>query len=250
MPRSVAGSLTWVDGDQVDCPSREWAARVAGFLGCGFRVVVPAGPERAGGLRRAHQLADQVASVVGGTLDEEPWRHLEREAGVWEVVGGWTHQFRAPAGACATRITPLPTPDARWRWAPSVTLPWTVNAHSPVTGLPMVSGHDPAAATRHLAEHAPGTVGLWTDGEGHLVDTTAGPPLLLTARGWRSPTAAAGTVPHHLWERSALLLGAGERLVAASQAYALLCVAGDGTVTALTSVDGAPTAGSRPRFSS
>lgn len=237
----AARSLTWVDGERVDSSAGEWSARVAGFLGCGFRVVVPAGPERAGALRRAHELAARVASVVGGDLDPEPWRHLIRTSGAREVVGGWTHRFRAPAGECATRITPLPATDPAPRSASAVTLPWTVNTHSPVSGLPMVSRHGETAAARHLVERAPGSVGLWTDDGGHLVDTTAGPPLLLTAEGWTCPTATAGTVPHHLWERSADLLRASEGLVAASRAYALLCVAADGAVTTLTAVDGTST---------
>lgn len=234
------GPRTWVDGVEVDCSEPEWAVRAAGFLGCGFRLVVPAGPERPGALRRARELAGEVAAAVGGVLDEVPWRQLARTRGAYEVVGGWTHQFRGPVGVCATRVTPLPVGRPKWRAAPGVTLPWAVNEHSPVTGLPTISRHGAAQAARHVAAHSPGAVGLWTDSVGCVVDTTAGPPLMLTQEGWRHPTPTRGTVPHHLWERAAELLGAAAGTTPPGVVRAVLCVGPDGSVTSLTSVDGTP----------
>lgn len=234
---------TWREGSEVGCTDEEWALLRAGFLGCGFRVVVPSGPARAGALARSHDLALEVARRVGGRLDEAPWSALAASTDdvALEVTGGWTHRFRAPSGPCHTRVVAWRTndPHAEPRDAgptrrPGVTLPWRVNADSPLTGLPALSGHHEARAATWLA----GRVGVWRSTGGHLVDTTAGPPLLHTARGWVHPLPEDGTVPHHLWERACLRLGATAwRGPAPDDLTAVLCVAPDGRVTELSSLD-------------
>lgn len=98
---------------------------------------------------------------------------------------------------------------------------------------------------REQSAAEPGDVGLWTNTAGHLVDTTAGAPLFHTRDGWRHPVPSAGTVPHHLWERACTLLQATPWTAQESSAVpadldALLCVAADGRLTGVTSVDGRP----------
>lgn len=257
---------TWTDGVAVDCSDDEWAALRAGFLGAGFRVVVPSGPDRPAALARARDLAARVAERLRTRLDETPWRHLASEVrdpgpgggsgsgSALEVVGGWTHRFRASSGPCSTRVTAWTVPTvptvptaptalpgtegSSSAPAPGVTLPWQVNIASPLTGLPALSGHHEARAEAWLR---PGEVGIWSSATTALVDTTAGAPLLRTPRGWLHPVPHDGTVPHHLWERACARLQAdawsGEL---PHDLDAVLCVAPDGRLTHLTALDGVP----------
>lgn len=239
---------TWVDGVVVPCSPDAWAQRRAGFLGCGFRVVLPAGPERIPALARAHDLAGEIATRLGAHLDEAPWRALTQDvatAGALEISGGWTHRFRAPLGACATRVAQAPQPGTAPSGTalPGVILPWRVNEHAPLAGLPAISALHEARALQWLRDRGEGVVGVWLNTAGDLVDTTAGPPLLHIPDGWLHPTAESGTVPHHLWERACADLaatpwrGPAPAHLAHLDVDAVRCVAPDGTVTHLSAMD-------------
>lgn len=246
MPAGIWSARTWRDGAEVDCSGDDWAGRRAGFLGCGFRVVVPTGPHRAAALDRAHALVRDLADRLGAVLDEAPWQVLAHDdvGAALKVCGGWTHHFRAPLGACSTRVEILSPTVAPAGTPAGVTLPWQVNEHSPLTGLPALSAHHEARAARWLAERDGAEVGLWTNTAGHLVDTTAGTPLLHTSRGWRHPTRDDGVVPHHLWERACAQLDATAwRGPVPDDLDAVLCVAPDGRLTRLGALDGRPLAG-------
>ncbi|WP_110241871.1 hypothetical protein [Nocardioides gilvus] len=201
MPRA------WVDGVETVLTDNEWGRHAAAFLGCGFRVVTPAGPVRPAALAAARQQAVRIAELFDATWDEAPWRSAASGAGAIEIVGGWRHQFRGPAGAQTTVIRSVPLPQQQWRRASGVRLPWSLDAHSPVTGLPMISGLEEDQALRTLETD---TVGLWWNTDGHLVQSTAGPLLLRVAGAWLRPPAGDGAVPHFVWSRAAELLDARE----------------------------------------
>lgn len=227
---------TWVDGVEVACDADAWDRRVAGFLGFGFRLVLPGGPARARAAAYARAQVTRLAALLDAEVDEQPWVTLLEEerqpSGAVEVVGGWEHRFRQPPGACSTRVTELTgaarLPDVRT--ARGVELPWSVNEHSPTVGLPMVSSHGAARARRTLAD---GEVGLWRNTAGQLVDTTAGTPLVLTAAGWTAPGERSGAVRHHVADRVRLGLGARDRHPTPDEVLAVVCVDPVGSTTRL-----------------
>ncbi len=80
-----ATGRTWSAGVQVDLAPGAWGVRVAEFLGCGFRIALPADDtdgsagDRAGdatafGWAQVCHLAD----VLGAEPDEAPWRTAEQ----------------------------------------------------------------------------------------------------------------------------------------------------------------------------
>ena len=172
----------------------DWAAAAAGFLGCGYRVVVP----EPAALPYARGQARAVLERCGVGWDEAPWRTLPR--GPVEVAGGATYDVgRRESGPVLTRVTPLtapaPAPAAR-----AVDLPWWWSSDGPLAGLPTISGLEAAVAERHLA---PGTVGLWWNHRDELCTSTAGPLLLRLVDGWVHPDEAAGAVASWAWAQEA-----------------------------------------------
>lgn len=198
---------TWVDGVETVLTEAEWARRAAAFLGCGFRVVVPSGPVRAEALADARRQAIRIAELFDATFDEAPWQAAASCEDPVELVGGWRHQFRGPAGASTTRVSKLAERPPSVRHLSSVRLPWALNAHSPMTGLPMISGLEESQAVRALT---PDTAGLWWNTDGHLTSSTAGPLLLRMHGEWAHPPLDGGTVPHLVWCRVAEQLAARE----------------------------------------
>lgn len=196
---------TWVNGVETVLTESEWARRAAAFLGCGFRVVVPSGPVRTDALADARRQAFRIAELFDATFDEAPWQAAASCEDPVEVAGGWRHQFRGPSGASTTRVSPLSGPTPPFRRLRCTRLPWALDAHSPLAGLPMVSGFEESRALTALGTE---TAGLWWNTDDHLVSSTAGPLLLRADGTWLVPSLESGTVPHLLWSRAAELLGA------------------------------------------
>lgn len=229
---------TWVDGLEVVLTEGEWARHAAAFLGCGFRVVIPSGPVRREALDAARGQAVSIAALFDASFDEAPWEAAAASEHPVGIIGGWRHQFRGPAGAQTTMLTSLAQPLQRWRRASGVHLPWALNAHSPLAGLPMVSGLEETQALRTLE---PSSVGMWWNTDGQLTSSTAGPLLLPVGGRWHRPPLAGGTVPHFLWERTAERLGADDlamddEVVAA--ASSLCAIDPLGAVTVIDSIAG------------
>lgn len=231
-------SRTWVDGLETVLTEAEWARRAAAFLGCGFRVVVPSGPVRRDALAATRGQAVSIAALFDASFDEAPWEAADASDDPVEIMGGWRHQFRGPAGAQTTVLTRVPAPPQRWRRASGVRLPWAVNPHSPLAGLPMVSGLEEAQALRTLE---PDSVGLWWSTAGRLTSSTAGPLLLRVGGGWVCPPPGGGEVAHHVWNRLTELLAARPLLVddeVLAAAEALYAIDSQGTVTFADAVAG------------
>lgn len=240
---------TWIDGVETLLTEAEWARSAAAFLGCGFRVVVPSGPVRRDALAAARRQAVGIAELFDAALDEVPWQAADASDDAVEILGGWRHRFRGPAGAQTTQLRSLPSPPQSWHRTSAVRLPCAVNGHSPLTGLPMISGFEESQALRRLA---PDTVGLWWNTDAHLVSSTAGPLLLSVGGRWHRPPLGGGTVPHFVWERTAERLGADDLAIddeVVAAASSLCAIDPLGTVTVVDSVagsayaprDGAPT---------
>lgn len=164
----------------------------AGFLGCGYRVVVP----EPAALPFAEQQARAVLDRCG--IAWAPWPDFGE--GPVEVSGGAPYDAgRRAFGPTQTRVVPWVSGPV----APSanaVDLPWWWSSDGPLAGLPTISGLEEAAAARHLAD---GEVGLWWSHRAELCTSTAGPLLLRLDDGWVHPDDSAGAVPSWAWEHEA-----------------------------------------------
>lgn len=189
----------------------DWALRSAEFLGCGFRVAVPAGAGLLA-LEDARGRVQELADLLGATVDDIPWTAAAHEVGGARPVlleGGWEAVFRAPLGPPLTRLLPGRAP-ASPRSAPAVEVPWRVQVGSPLSQLPLHSTHEDLLARGHVAAHAPGAVALWRTPTGELVRTGAGFPFLHLDGVWWRPAPGPGVVDSWLVEETAARLGAQE----------------------------------------
>lgn len=164
----------------------------AGFLGCGYRVVVPVPAAQEYAEAQAREVLSRcgIAWVAWPELGPLPV----------EVAGGASYDVgRRAFGPTETRVTPLPptTPAAE---AVAVDLPWWWSSDGPLAGLPTISGLEATLAARHLEV---GTVGLWWNHRDELCTSTAGPLLLCLDDGWWHPDDTAGAVASWAWAEEA-----------------------------------------------
>lgn len=197
----------------------------AGFLGCGYRVVVPVPAARA----YAEAQAREVLSRCGIAWADWP----DLGSGPVEVAGGASYDVgRRAFGPTATRVTPLPPVDPPTE-AVAVDLPWWWSSAGPLAGLPTISGLEATLAARHLEV---GSVGLWWNHRDELCTSTGGPLLLRLDDGWVHPDDTAGAVPSWAWAEEVRARAARPatttRDVLATAAVVLV-VAPTGTTTSL-----------------
>ncbi|UMG92077.1 hypothetical protein [Nocardioides sp. TF02-7] len=236
---------TWRGGDPVATSAAEWDRRAAGFLGCGFRVVVPTGPPGGPAYRFARAQAERVARRLGLELDPVAWAELANRDGGAVVEGGWEYWPGRPFGppwTCAARLDAATAPEPPVAVA-AVSLPWRWGSTGALAGLPTISRLEAARAERHVAGRGAG-LGLWFDHRGRLCTTTAGPVVVLAADGrWVRPPEEAGAVTSWTYDEVAAAVAAAPAgLGRAALADArLVCAVGElGDLRAAVSVDGRP----------
>ncbi|MFC6153830.1 hypothetical protein [Nocardioides yefusunii] len=193
------------DGRRVALDPRLWSVRVGEFLGCGFRVAVPAcAPHlRAEAVGFVRSQVGEIAALLGAAVDDAPFDAALAATGPVLLEGGWEPVFRGPLGPQLTRLSPGPMPSdpgapgrdgARFHL-----LPWPTPVGSPLTSLPMISTHEQVLATRHLTTLEPTAgvraVGLWARPDGTVASSTAGTLFTHHDGAWRHAAPGPGVVP-------------------------------------------------------
>ncbi|GAC1385631.1 MAG: hypothetical protein NVSMB48_22940 [Marmoricola sp.] len=167
--------LACADGTLSPITSAAWAGVVATFLGAGFRIDLPAG-ERPEAQRHEGARVASLATLLGTSLPADVWTlatqaHPDQPI---EIMGGWPRSFREDD---AFRIAVRPV---RERLEPRTASVLAMAAPPRLTrGLPTISRlADEVALSGIDAE-----VGIWADGAGAVVTSTAGPVLAQRADG-------------------------------------------------------------------
>lgn len=178
--------LAWHDGTTHTLAASEWAGLCSTFLGAGFRIDLPGGPQRTEAAAHERGRVARVADLLGTDLTDSGWQsaaqsHPDNEI---EVIGGWPRTYLEPSTLWVSARRVDAEPDL------STAALFPSPAHPrPTTGLPMFSrlGHEVALAAIDA------DCGIWADPEGRIVTSTAGPIIAQRADGtWATGTDAAG----------------------------------------------------------
>lgn len=165
----------WSEGTTHALSETDWAGLCASFLGSGFRVDLPAGPDRLDAARHEADRIRRIADLVGATLSEADWEHasstLPGES--IEVVGGWPRTY---AGLPTLWIASFPVVDQGIATATVLPVPWH---ETPTSGLPTFS----RLADEVVLERVRADCGIWATADGSVVTSTAGPIVAQRADG-------------------------------------------------------------------
>lgn len=162
-------------GTLQEIPARQWATLCASFLGAGFRIDLPQGPDRSAAA--SHELARvrRLADLLGLEVTDEDWHAAARDHGDVDVelIGGWP---RAYSSTPQMWVAAIPVEPATIATTMLISLPV---ATSPTRGLPTLSRLADEVALRSI--HA--DCGLWADRTGAVVSSTAGPVIAQRSDG-------------------------------------------------------------------
>lgn len=168
--------LAWQNGEAHTFSADEWATICASFLGFGFRIDLPAGADR--GEAATYELGrlHQIAALLGASVVEADWElaassHPEVDV---ELVGGWPRSYSG-ASAWWVAVVAAPAPEL----ITTATLIETPLQPRPSSGLPVFSRLAAAAALASVSADC----GVWSDAEGLVVTSTAGPVIAQCADG-------------------------------------------------------------------
>lgn len=177
--------LAWHDGTPHDLTETAWAQVCASFLGAGFRVDLPGGPQRPEATAHELNRVRQVAELIGADLPISDWERAttaHADADV-ELVGGWPRSY---AGRSGTWMAALPL-SAEKPITTGAFLPCPTHRR-PTSGLPMFSRLADEVALAEIDADC----GLWADLEGRVVTSTAGPILAQRSDGgWAMGTESS-----------------------------------------------------------
>jgi hypothetical protein len=243
--------FVWVDGLRQSVSQEMWDETASTFFGLGYRTILPVVKEIQEPVNFHRNLAAQVANALGRPFDKAPWEFIESGnvpvGSAVEVVGSWPTNPDQPndsalcmAWSAISPVAPAPHDAA---YLSGVSLPWSYNSASPLSGLPTLSRLEESQAIRHL-ENVGAGVGLWWNNNGYLAGSTHGAPLVqIGKRSWVFPDRGSGMVSNWVFFNVASLLGATPSLLTRemlTDGGAVVFIDGSGSATALDSLDGEP----------
>lgn len=233
-------ATTWHDGVVVDSPLEEWSVTVAQFMGCGFRVRVPA-TDGSDAMNHARGSAQRVAEAFSQSLDPAAWDAIATLPGPYVVEGGWSYVPGRPVEGGWTRVALGGRTHREARIARAARLPWAWSSGSPTASLPMMSTIEAGMAERHLRD-AGQEVGLWFNTQDELCMSTVGPVLVQSGkRSWLFPDRNAGLISNWAFFEVATRLSARPAKITASeidQALAICAISDLANVHLFESIDG------------
>lgn len=201
-------ATTWHDGQLRDLTLEQWSQTVTQFLGCGFRVRVPASTSGSDPLNYARGAALRVADAFAQPLDQIAWDAIATLKGSFVVEGGWEYWPGEAMGAPWTRVAAGGRTHSEARIVQAVRLPWAWSSDGATAKLPMISTIEAGQAERHLRTVGAG-MGLWFNHRDELCMSTSGPVLVQTGkRSWTFPGRQAGLVSNWAFFEIANRLGA------------------------------------------
>lgn len=167
--------LAWSEGALRPIAATDWAAVVASFLGAGFRIDLPVA-KRHEAARHERARVDTLADLLGTVLDSAVWEvvtqaHPEHPI---EVQGGWPRSFE---GEAEVHVAVRPIRESLEKRTACV-LPHPAS-RGPTRGLPTISRLADEVALRGVTA----AVGIWSDPDGIVVTSTAGPVVAQHADG-------------------------------------------------------------------